>query len=257
MDKEGTRIIIAGAKPNSRLVSGNAIYCANTAIGIYQDYLKNFKYVVSLLNAKALTKEDIGSKNKEIITKKRSLILSNAFADKYIVIGSTSSHNVVKKQIEQHNESAAIIVFSKQRKRELVHSVTKLKEPYITLSFFTLPFKSQLYGIQKLVKRYLRESITKDKKEDFSFPSYFRISTGLFALIYAIAENGINYEYVICGIGVGDRDTYDFGKNNKYRKLPDHIHADLKALKRLKTEYRIVTTEEELAKITNLPLINK
>jgi hypothetical protein len=243
------RIIILGTKPNPNLLRGDVIYCANAAIGLYPQYIKNFSWSVAVLSASILK----NTKNKSLRKEKREIVL-NSYADKYVVSACNTLENLgeVERVLKSINKSASFEYFSRKERRDLIRSVTKLKEPYLTKSVFHLSFYAKLL----LIKEFLKAGV-RCLKGDIEWPGYCRISTGLFSLAYAIYEHGSDCDYVLSGIGIGHRGIYKMNGVEFQKKcvLMPHLEADLKALRKLSECYQVSTSDYQLSQSAGIDFL--
>lgn len=256
------RIIILGAKPDPNLLQGDVIYCANAAIGLYPQYIKNFSYSAAVMSSfifrdrkgeSLIEKVSFGQSN--LNAEKKEMIF-NAYADKYVVTAYELLGNLseVEKVLGSINRLTSFEFFSRKERRNLIRSITQLKEPYLTKSVFHLSFDAKLL----LIKQFLEAGVGYLKGKDIECPSYCRISTGLFCLIYAIREHGLDCSYVLIGIG-SDRKEYKYKLNGVEQEvrfvLRPHLEADLKALKKLSERYQISTSDFQLSQAAGIDFI--
>jgi hypothetical protein len=258
---ERKRIVILGSKPDPVLATGDSIYCANSSIGSYQDYISKFEHIVSVTSSWAI---DSKSDDNDLKITKKNIIL-NSYADKYVITDCDDPRCFISidklYQAFNHQNSSAIVSFLTYRETcELTRKISNLKQPYISSSFFKMPIYKQLWATKSLCLTLLRKIL---KPGCFApWNSYFRESTGLFSLIYAIYENGLDCDYIIIGIGVSDRNVYKMDEQFITHRFKDvdvlvrHTYADFKILRKLSQEYSIYTTDFDLSSSANLRLLD-
>jgi len=249
MSSKKTRVVILGAKPNADIPEGDAVWCANSAIVFYSDQIHHFQEVVSVQNPDMLHPKNRreGESDREMNEQLyRKLLVSRS---NRMILTRTSSLELVKRELDAAGFSAPVSGISIYERRMLVGRISGCYDPIVTSDFFRLPYKVKVRYAGSLGSTFLKRLF--DWKKDCG--SAFRPSTGVLALVMAIAEYGTGAEYVICGIGVSKRLEYVSGTKTKGRMLQPHVYADVKVLRQLRRRYSLFTTEPELASI--IPLL--
>lgn len=237
--------MIIGSKPDARIPDGDVIYCANSAIGYYAENVGRFQKVISVLNPDIIhpKKRAAGSETREFYERQWSTVV-NSHPHKMVLLRTTSLA-MLTDSLRDAGFEAPVYGLSRVERRMLVGKISGCYDPIITKDFFRLPTKIKTRYIGSLTTTFLKRLI--DRSKDCG--AYFRPSTGVISLVFAIDEHGENAEYVIAGIGMKNRELYHDGKNPKHGYLPHHVFADKKILSRLTEQYRIFTTEPELMRI--------
>ncbi|KUL32784.1 hypothetical protein [Chlorobium limicola] len=236
------RIVIIGSKPNANIPDGDVIYCANGAIGYYAENVKRFGKVISILNPDLIhpKKRKNGSSTKEFY-ERQWLAIVHSRPDKVILLRNNGLL-MLTEALRDAGFEAPVLGLSRVERRMLVGRISGSYDPIITKEFFLLPVGKKIRYIGSLCSTYLKRII--DKKKDCG--AYFRPSTGVISLIFAIDEYGNDAEYVVAGIGIKNRAQYHDGNNPAQNDLPHHVFADKQVLRRLAGRYRLYTTEQEL-----------
>lgn len=235
-------VVVLGSKPGAVIPSGDAIYCANAAIGYYGDRVCRFPFVVSILSPDAIHPKErrAGAPNREMNERQWEMIISSRI-DR-MILTRTGHFDFLKEVLDKAGFSSPVDSVSAFERRKLVGRISGCYDPIVTSDFFRLPLDKKIRYGGSLTSTFLKRML--DKRKDCG--SVFRPSTGILALVFAIADHGQDAEYVICGIGARKRDEYLDGKHIHERDLPQHVFADIKVLGSLARRYRISTTESEL-----------
>jgi len=243
------KVIVLGAKPGAHIPEGDCIYCANAAIGYYSDQISKFDYVVNVVSGGVLASKDKSDKNRKLMNNKYKHIVKSK-PNKMVLIDSYFSNMKEEFAKDGYHAEQFINISSKER-RDLVYDITRLADPILTKDLFNLPLLTKFYLFFRVLISFLRININ----NKYDYPDFFRVSTGVFALIYAIYENGFDAHYIISGCSLKDRGIYIDGKKSENNRvcfkliniLEPHIIADRKVLMQIKNIYKIFTTEEELS----------
>jgi len=246
------RIIILGAKPGAAVASGEQVYCANAAFLSYPDEVAGFsrRIVVasSLVLAKGLRTEVAHHQ-----TYKMKIDAVKDFdPDRLVLFADPGRWNFLRQLIEHlevDEDRTELKTYSVAERRKLVMDIGQVGYPIMDADFFNQPFRVRVRDHVENWKCRLNWRFG-DRKKDVR--AKYRPSTGVLALLVAIAENGTDAEYVRCGIGISNRNVYQIGGKaasvgkNRSDVLPRHTHADMMVLKSLAATYRISSTEPEL-----------
>ncbi len=227
------RIVIIGSKPNADIPDGDVIYCANGAIGYYAESVRRFGKVISILNPD------------HIHPKKRNdgqwLAFTRSRPEKVILLRNNNLL-MLTEALRETGFEAPVLGLSRAERRMLVSKISGCYDPIVTKEFFHLPLDKKNRYIGSLCTTFLKRII--DKRTDCG--AYFRPSTGVISLIFAIDEYGNDAEYIVAGIGIKNRAQYHDGNNPAQNDIPHHVYADKHILRRLAERYRLYTTEQEL-----------
>ena len=242
MSSKKTRVVILGSKPGADIPEGDAIWCANGAIGFYAGEVSRFSRVVSVLNPDVIHPK---TRRQGVLDRERNeqqyrMILASK-PDK-MMLTRTSGLDLRKSELEAAGFSAPVSGISIYERRMLVGRISGCYDPIVTRDFFDLPFKTKIRYAGSLASTFLKRLL--DRKKDCG--SAFRPSTGVLALVLAIDEYGPDAEYVMAGIGLRKRAEYLNGKRRVRRALPAHVYADSHVLGKLVRRYSLYTTEPEL-----------
>lgn len=236
------RIVIIGSKPNANIPDGDVIYCANGAIGYYAESVKRFGKVISVLNPDLIhPKKRIHESSTKEFYERQWLAIVRSQPDKVILLRNRSLL-MLTGALREAGFEAPVLGLSRVERRMLVGKISGCYDPVITKDVFQLPVDKQIRYSGSLCTTFLKRII--DRKKDCG--AYFRPSTGVISLIFAIDEYGNDAEYIIAGIGIKNRAQYQDGNNPAQNDIPHHVYADKHILRRLAERYRLYTTEQEL-----------
>ena len=242
------RIAIIGSKPDAKIPEGDIAYCANTSLSLYYENIKNFSRIIVVLIKPVLNylQNNRQQENPYRDFNLRTWDILSKIPDKMVIISDKEITKTVK-TLENNNYKGQIKHLTKYDRRKLIGKVSGCYDPIVTKDFLTLPADIQIECIHSIVTSGFKRIVSKKS----NVHCVLRPSTGIFSLIYAIHEQGVNAEYVISGIGLRKRGTYAEGKNeDKNKQNPfSHIFADQKVLEELVKKYSISTTEKELMHI--------
>jgi hypothetical protein len=247
-------VVIFGAKPAASLPPGDAIYSANAAImgreAESASYAERVTVASALVLARGL-KADLG--NMDLYRHKLRTVRNSGF-DRLVLFADPGTRNFAKVILadlaDGHPKGAK--VYSVQERRELVRRIGQCGYPVTDKSFWhqdRLIVLRDLIEILKVRIGWLFGQVHKDVR------AKYRPSTGILALLVAIAENGPEAKYVISGIGLNERNQFlvdgqiSRNKANPATVLPKHVQADVILLRALSQRFRITTTEPELQEI--------
>jgi hypothetical protein len=236
-------VIALGSKPGADIPHGDAVYCANAAIGYYADAVSRFPSVVSVLSPDLIHPKERGEgvPNRETNVRQWEMIVASR-PDK-MILTRAGSFEMLKKVLDEAGFLSPVEAFSAHERRAIVGRISGCYDPIVTSDFFRLPYRMKIRYVGSLTTTFLKRLL--DRRTDCG--SVFRPSTGILALVLAIAEHGRDADYVICGVGVRKRHDYLDVSNSSQRPLPQHVFADVKVLRKLVQRYNLFTTETELA----------
>ena len=186
-------------------------------------------------------------------TYKKKIEAVNAFkADRLVLFADPGTRNYLQLLLDHlliDENRTEIKTYSVYERLNMVMDIGRVAYPIIDEDFSNQPFKVRVKDRIDNWKCRLNWRFG-DRKKDVR--AKYRPSTGVLALLVAIAENGTDAEYVMCGIGISDRNVYKIdGKEasvgkNRSDVLPRHTHADMVILKSLASAYKVSSTEPEL-----------
>ena len=235
-------VVVLGSKPGANIPLGDAVYCANAAIGYYADVVSRFPFVVSVLSPDSIHPKERrdGAPNREMNVRQWEMVIASKPAK--MILTRSGHFEFLQKVLDEAGFRSPVEAVSAYDRRMLVGRLSGCYDPIITSDFFRLSMHRKIRYSGSLTSTFLKRLL--DRRKDCG--SVFRPSTGILALVFAIAEHGRDADYVICGIGVQKRDEYLDGKHIHGRDLPQHVFADVKVLRKLARRYRLFTTEPEL-----------
>ena len=235
-------VVVLGSKPGANIPQGDAVYCANAAIGYYAETVSRFPQVISVLNPDMIHPRERMEGVPNQALKEREWNMFIASRPSKVVLTRTSYFELAKKNLGEAGFRSPLSCLSVFERRKLVGKISGCHDPIVTSDFFHLSLDQKIHYAGSLTSTFLKRLL--DRRKDCS--AVFRPSTGILALVLAISEHGRDADYVICGIGVKKRDEYLAGKHIHGRDLPQHVFADIKVLRKLARRYRLFTTEPEL-----------
>lgn len=242
------RIVIIGSKPEAEIPDGDIAYCSNTSLSLYHEHINKFNRIIVVVIKPVLNylQNNRQEENPYRDFNLRTWNILSRVPEKIVIISDKDIKNTVT-ALQENGFKGQIKHETKYDRRQLIGKVSGCHDPIITKDFLTLPANIKIECINSIIKSGLKRIIS--KKSDVN--CVLRPSTGIFSLIYAIHENGLEAEYIISGIGIKKRGSYAEGKNEDKSKqnVFSHIFADQKVLKELAKSYRISTTEESLMHI--------
>lgn len=236
------RVVVLGSKPNAMIPDGDALYCANTSIGYYADQLHRFSSVVNIVSGGILDfkKRQEGYPDRDFHKKKWDVV-SGANPDRLIVAKPKENQNVTD-ELRKAGFKAPIILMTAYERRVMIGQISGCHDPIVTRDVLSLPIQQQLACIKSIGSTLIKRMHNRNA----DCRAGFRPSTGVFALVHAIFENGMDTEYILSGIGLEKRGEY-YGRNfAEVDVLESHVSADKKVLDELVKKYKIFTTEPEL-----------
>lgn len=244
-------VLILGSKPESIVPKTRYIYAANASGFFYRNEIpKDSILKVVLTVAKIYSSDDCSPRPH----------LENIMelpAKEFIVMSSPGKLACVESLRAVYADKKISVITGEERKkifRDVLHSSSVFSFP---APFFLFP-PSNLRNIwfnSLIIKEFFAYMLfARDGK--IKTPHSFKMSSGTFALAYAIKDLPSAKRYVISGIGVGGRDKYisDGVRKNVGDKSQNHVEADMAFLKKVAKKYPLFTTDRELSKLTGIPL---
>lgn len=235
------KILVLGAGPNAIVPDVDIVYTANAAIGYYQKEISKIKKKVSLVSSHQLKPafRVSGSKAAELYQEKFNLI-KNAPCDIHVSVHD-DKHPEGINSLKASGFSARIESLSFKECRDILKKIANLEEPLISLDHYLS--RPTPRGFLSVSMQFVKERWALLGGATSVSP-FFRNSTGMIALLYAISENGPEYEYLVSGISFGRRDSYPDGQmtrdsRKKNWRLTQHVVSDLKVYRKIRTRYKI------------------
>ncbi|WP_164926819.1 hypothetical protein [Chlorobaculum tepidum] len=235
-------VVVLGSKPNADIPLGDAVYCANAAIGYYAEMVSRFPRVVSVMSPDVIHPKEFREGVPDRALNQRQFQMVLASRPEKMILTRTGHFEFLKETLAGAGFKSPMEAVSAQERRALVGKISGCYDPIVTSDFFRLPLDRKIRYAGSLASTFLKRLLNKRK----DCGAVFRPSTGILALVFAIAEHGRTADYVICGIGVRKRNEYLSGKQVKGHDLPHHVFADVKVLRKLARRYNLFTTEPEL-----------
>ncbi|RST87538.1 hypothetical protein EJC49_04755 [Aquibium carbonis] len=252
------KIVILGAKPGAVIPTADAIYAANAAVmgheAAFAECRERIVVASSTVLAKGIEHEAGGD---DLYGRKLAAVRASG-ASRLVLFADPGRRNHVDRVLSllaTSDPAPATTVISVRERTAMVENVGRLRYPVMDRTFFSQPVGVQLRDATEIAGYWLNR-VAGDGMKDVR--AKYRPSTGILALLLAITENGEAATYIICGIGLSDRNVfltsggYRFNRNNAGHVLPKHTRADMILLARLRERYRLVTTEPELAGLADL-----
>jgi len=148
------RIIIIGSKPRAIIPEGDVIYCANGAIGYYEQSVRRFESVVCILNPDLIhpKKRKEGSPTKDFYDRQYSAIAGSR-PDKLILLRNTSQA-LLTEELRYSRFTAPIHSLSTFERRILVGKISGLYDPIVTGDFFQLQTSLQIRYTGSLISTF-------------------------------------------------------------------------------------------------------
>lgn len=258
------RVVILGSKPDASFVEADEVWCANAAIGFYDEAVRRYPVAVNVASATILRKNlRDASVHGGIYEKKWRAVVAASPARLVLLAAPCDTSCVVEVQeaLRRAGYVPPIEICTVRRRILLVRELAKLRYPVVTRAFFRQPVAVQLRDAERLFRFVMKSRSGPGRGEtDDDAPGKFRPSTGVLALLLAMRQHGTDAEYVVAGIGVEDRWAQEgdgkvlVGKTTtRDGGLTPHVHADIAILRAIAGRYAVRTTEPELAHL--LPLV--
>jgi hypothetical protein len=252
------QIVILGAKPGAVIPPADAIYAANAAFMGHEQAFGTCRERIVVASSTVLAKGLGHEAGGDGLYGEKLAAVRASGATRLVLFADPGRRNQVDRVLNllaTSDPAPATTVVSVRERTALVENTGGLRYPVVDRSFFSQPVGVQSRDAIEIAVYWLNR-IAGDGMKDVR--AKYRPSTGILALLLAIAENGEAATYIICGIGLSDRNVfltsggYRFNRNNADNVLPKHTQADAIVLAGLRERYRIVTTEPELAGLADL-----
>jgi hypothetical protein len=249
-------ILIAGSKPNELIKPCPIGYFANASISTYLDIAKNCDQAISIVAGGGLSPAfNAASINNHEAS--RLLDLIKAASPTELFLTEATSLAEIVSEIRKSPSCPEPKIITMKERAEIIERISGTKGPIITEAFYHLDDLSIYSHLHSIAEVYRIRSLG----HFVDFPHFFRPSTGIFTLLFAIQSHGDAPTYTLCGIGVAGRGVHNYHDKPNTTAQPvqglyPHVDADISILSALAKHYRIQSTNPALcqeAGITFLP----
>jgi len=245
------KILILGSRPDAKIVQHDFVYAANAASYYYSDQLTDKKKLIDVVSGDILVRPMLEKykSEKDFYLEKLHRIASSHSEAMALAPGQPRAVHLLR----ESGYKNPIIPLNHSRRRNIIGLVSGLTDPIVSDHFLSLEKEQR----DILLNSMLKVNVRRVKNANAEHNNYFRPSTGVFALCFAIYRHGRNATYTIAGMGLSSRATYpDMARNLDVERDNTHVFADKKVLEVLaSTNYRINTTDPMLKSI--LPLVER
>lgn len=245
-------IVVLGAKPGAQLPRFDLVYAANAAASYHDELEDRQEDVITVASEAVISKcfYPPPDANSNMYEKKGERLLRAPSGSMRLCL-STKYQGMVE-TLRKKNYSVPIEVVSPNERIADIRNVSGACEPFYKNLLRAAPRRGSLLLIRSLIKVCRARVVGREG----GHTSFFRPSTGVYALCRAIVENGRDARYVVSGIGLEARGVYSDGRKQfGPLSLPPHVYPDIEVLDRLTDRYPIFTTEDSL--LSHLPAIRK
>ena len=246
------RVVILGAKPRPTIPEGDAIYCANAAFLSAPDVVAGFALRSIVASATILSKGLASGTDNPAIYRTKVDAIRDFDSTELVLFGDPGRGDrlpAIRDYVTARQPGRALRIISVSERTQLVRERLG-SYPLIDAEFRTQPLAIQGRDAIEICRWWVAWQLGSRRRD---VRAKYRPSTGILALLVALADYGESAEYVMAGIGLADRHAYSIGEqdisNAKQRKsgaLPMHTVADAIALRRLRDRLDLSATEAEL-----------
>jgi hypothetical protein len=244
------RIVILGAKPGAIVPAGDAIYCANAAFLSAPQAAADFAQRVVVASSTIMAKGLPGS-NSAIYRRKLDAI-RDYDATELVLFEDPGRGDKLEAILAYLGDSMSTrpirivpVPFRTQMVQDLVG-----RYPLLNAEFRRQPIAVQWRDALEIGRWWIGRQLGNHRRD---VRAKYRPSTGILALMVAMTEHGENAEYILAGIGLGERNAYQIGgktlsngRKQRSAGLPIHTAADAIALRRMNERFTLSSTEPEL-----------
>lgn len=235
------KILVLGSGPNATVPDVDIVYTANAAIGYYKDEIKRIEKKVSLVSSFALHPA-LRIPGAEMAQQHQNqfALIKSAPCDIHISVHDDKYPEGIA-SLKMAGFPAPVKSLSFKACRVILKEIADLEEPLISLNHYRArPTPSGFLSISKQFI-FQRQSLLRGAR---SVSPFFRNSTGMIALLYAISKHGSEAEYLVSGINLRRRDLYPNGEhtsesNKKNWRFTQHVLSDLQVYRKIKMKYNI------------------
>lgn len=216
-----TCISIIGSKPDTVLPQSDVAYFVNGSIMQFTGEVDSFTRVIHVLNGNNMSSRSKVRRNINTGFYCGTFIREiRHFLDQEFIVYNTEENDSLDILLEEGVDPDHITLLSMDERDRILKDITGLQMPIGIMDTFR---QTSFLNILRLTyaglfKRYLSRS-----KSDHS--PFFRPSSGVFGILFAIHQHGFNPVYEVAGIGFRDRGTYMI--NDKKKKLMDSELRDI------------------------------
>jgi len=236
------KILVLGSGPNAEIPEVDAVYCANAAIGLYKDEIRNIPKKVAVVSSGELNPRMRTSGNsRQVEYVKKFDIIRDSPCDLLVAIHTDAyPEGIDSLRIAGYKSVIKEMSFAECRKMQ--SDLSGINEPIVTFQHFLA--RPNPRGFASVLMAWYRYNILLRSDNDAVVSPFYRNSTGIISLMYAIYENGSKAEYYVSGISLKRRDSYHGGqssvcKDQENWRLVPHVLADKKIVSSLAGKYRL------------------
>jgi hypothetical protein len=228
------KITIMGSKPDSRLPDSHVAYFVNGSVILFDGSIPVDMEVIHFVNGNSIRNFERIGRYQEIGAPVGRLISDiDRYKNTRFVLYNTEGNDSVELLIDLGVPSENIRIILRDERDDLLHRLTGYRMP---LGIIDAWKELSTYEFTKLCYSGIyKRNILRGK--DYS--PYFRPSSGIFAVLFAIDEHGFDHSFTIAGISFQKRDKYKVSNKvirtdmeNKIN-LQWHILPDRKVVRRL------------------------
>lgn len=247
-----TRVLILGSKPGASVPRADYTYCANCASWYYADALAANRPLVNIVSSSIVAPPHKRQKPDNVARHRKQYgMILEALPETLVIVHSRPTplpYLEVETCFREDGYHFEIRHITYDNHRRLIYQHTGLQTPVKPYNLPNLPLRYSIHYFRDRVRAPLQRS----RRTRAQCKNAFRLSTGIFTLIYALNTHGIHADYVVSGIGLRDRNQYLDGHSLKGGRMTPHVHADDRAIRALTGQYSITTTEPELTDLLSL-----
>jgi hypothetical protein len=252
------RVVIMGSKPHSIVPSGDIIYCANAAALTDPVAVSKFPRRTVVASGQVVARGINSNSLAQTFDEVRAQSVCNFDGQEAVIFLNEGDYRfrLLNDELIRIGPPSRTIRFIDARGHRALVGRFVGAYPLLDRRFFKQPVRVILLDSIKIAICSL-SWIWGSRRLDVS--AKYRPSTGILALLLAIRDHGIQTQYILSGIGLGNRDAHILDgkpfevKRAPRRDLPLHVVADIIVLQRLAKRFDIRTTEVELEGI--LPIV--
>ncbi len=228
-DESMKTIAIMGSKPDSMLPDSHITYFVNGSVTLFSDSIPPDMEVIHFVNGNSIRNyERIGRYQKSGAPVGTLISDMERYAHTRFVLYNTENNNSVSILTDLGVPRGNIRVIPRRERDQILRQITGYRMP---LGIIDAWKELSTYEFSRLCfSGIFKRNIL--QRKDYS--PYFRPSSGIFAVLFAIYEHGYNNIYEIAGISFQKRDIYKVSHrvirtdmenkiNLQWHILPDRI----------------------------------
>lgn len=227
------KVVIYGSAPHAGVVQADVAFFSNfSALQFSAREIESIAPIRNnIISAGALrlraTKPDVARKDLEL----QQIQWTNRIV---------SAPNLVNDSKAQFYESGFKTVLSQEEIDLMLRSVAGKSPPFIDFSHFLHGRRLDEKRFRKLRRNLVTHLYRRQAGRTSFLNSYFRPSTGIISLVYAIKSFGREYEYEMAGFSFGSRSNHAvFGQDRPRSYYVKHVMADRAILERLQKRFNV------------------